>query len=137
MKASTQLQNIPLDAYLNFSQNLEQKQLFKAKFSEVVDEALIQAMESQQILSFLVFPVFIEEEFWGFIGFDDCTSERDWKLSDINFLKTVTSNLESSIKRRKDKLSLKSLNLELESRVKELAVSNLELEQFAYVTSHD
>ena len=33
-------------------------------------------LEEQDILSILAMPIFIDEEFWGFIGFDDCSSER-------------------------------------------------------------
>ena len=33
-------------------------------------------LEEQDILSILAMPIFIDEKFWGFIGFDDCKSER-------------------------------------------------------------
>ena len=33
-------------------------------------------LEPQGILSILVTPVFVNEEFWGFVGFDNCKTER-------------------------------------------------------------
>jgi len=33
-------------------------------------------LEEQGVLSVLAVPIFIEEQFWGFIGFDECKSER-------------------------------------------------------------
>ena len=33
-------------------------------------------LTSQGILSILVVPVFLQDEFWGFVGFDDCHKER-------------------------------------------------------------
>lgn len=35
-----------------------------------------QHLQAQGILSIIVVPVFIHNEFWGFVGFDDCHSER-------------------------------------------------------------
>ncbi|MDX1523827.1 MAG: PAS domain S-box protein, partial [Anaerolineae bacterium] len=35
-------------------------------------------LAAQQILSMLVVPIHIEDEFWGYIGLDDCHLEREW-----------------------------------------------------------
>lgn len=103
------LQNVPLSEYMLLFQELEQNLPFVAKVSEIQDQNLKEALTGREIKSILLFPVFIEEEFWGFVGFDDYKAERDWKQSEINFLKSFTSNLESAIKRRKDQLSLENL----------------------------
>jgi len=33
-------------------------------------------LSPQGILSILIVPIFMEDKFWGFIGFDDCHNER-------------------------------------------------------------
>jgi light-regulated signal transduction histidine kinase (bacteriophytochrome) len=67
---------------------------------------------------------------YGFIGFDDCTNERGWNEEELHFLQSITSNLSSAISRR-------NAMLEVEKKAKELERINHELEQFAYVASHD
>jgi PAS domain S-box-containing protein len=36
-------------------------------------------LQSQDILSMMVVPVFSDNSFWGFIGFDDCHNLREWE----------------------------------------------------------
>jgi signal transduction histidine kinase len=40
------------------------------------------------ILSILVLPVFLQEQFWGFVSFDDCHAERDFPKEDVNILRS-------------------------------------------------
>jgi PAS domain S-box-containing protein len=35
-------------------------------------------MEDQEILALLAMPIFVEDRWWGFIGFDDCTNGEAW-----------------------------------------------------------
>jgi PAS domain S-box-containing protein len=48
---------------------------------------------SQDVVSFLVVPIFIEDQFWGFIGFDDCRSERIWTWGEVSILLTMTGTI--------------------------------------------
>jgi len=50
-------------------------------------------LEPQSIKSLLVIPIFIESNFWGFIGFDDCTRERTWSEADENVLTTAAISI--------------------------------------------
>lgn len=50
-------------------------------------------MEMQGILSYLFLPIFSKNSFWGWIGFDDCKSERQWNQDEINALHTVSKNI--------------------------------------------
>jgi|GEM_PF-1074262 len=104
-----ELQNVPLEVFTHLFTSLESNQSFMGIVSQLEDENLKGILEVQGIKSILIFPLFVENSFWGFMGFEDCTKERNWKQSELNFLKTFSSNLESAIKRRKDKNTLEVL----------------------------
>ncbi len=46
-------------------------------------------LEPQGIRSLLVLPILLDERFWGFIGFDDCHSERAWGGIEESILRTA------------------------------------------------
>ena len=45
---------------------------------------------SQGILSFLMVPVFLRNEFWGFVGFNDCHRERLFTLDEETILRSAS-----------------------------------------------
>jgi PAS domain S-box-containing protein len=59
-------------------------------------------LEIQDIKSFILMPIFVNENFYGFIGFDDCTTERVWSEDEISFLASVTTNLSLAIDRKEN-----------------------------------
>ncbi|MCD4667399.1 MAG: PAS domain S-box protein, partial [Sulfurimonas sp.] len=46
-------------------------------------------LELQNIKSILVMPIWFEGKFWGFIGFDDCTTQRVWHELEKDVLKAL------------------------------------------------
>jgi PAS domain S-box-containing protein len=52
------------------------------------------------IRSMIVVPIFVEEEWWGFIGFDDCVREREWSAAEIDALKAAASTLGAALQRQ-------------------------------------
>jgi PAS domain S-box-containing protein len=54
---------------------------------------------AQEILSLLIVPVFVGDEWWGFIGFDACREARAWPPAEIDALKTAAGTLSAAIER--------------------------------------
>jgi len=53
-----------------------------------------------EIKSVLVYPLYIQNHLWGFVGFDDCFHNRVWLDDEINLLKTVTGNIANALERK-------------------------------------
>ena len=64
-------------------------------------------LRAQEIQSILVVPIFVGGKWWGFIGFDDCLSEREWFAIEIEALKTAASTLGAAIQRRQAEEALR------------------------------
>jgi len=58
-------------------------------------------LTAQGILSLVVFPVFANKQLWGFIGFDQCKTEREWSTTELEVLSAAASTLGSVIERKK------------------------------------
>ena len=52
---------------------------------------------AEHIQSTVFVPVFAGDEWWGFMGFDDCDEPRSWADSEIDLLKVAASNLGTAI----------------------------------------
>ncbi len=48
---------------------------------------------AQGIHSVLILPIFTGGQLWGFVGFDDCSAEREWTESELNLLLGLTITL--------------------------------------------
>lgn len=57
-------------------------------------------LEAQEIKSILVVPIFVSGRFWGFIGFDDCHSNRIWTESEISVLNAIASSIGGVFQRK-------------------------------------
>jgi diguanylate cyclase (GGDEF)-like protein/PAS domain S-box-containing protein len=44
-------------------------------------------------------PVFMGEEWWGYLGFDDCTQDRVWDVSEVDALRLVAASLGEALRR--------------------------------------
>ena len=67
-------------------------------------------LSSQGIESIVLVPLFVNESWWGFLGFDECTGEREWSTIEIDALRTAASTLSAAIQRRANEQE--RLNLE-------------------------
>jgi diguanylate cyclase (GGDEF)-like protein len=72
-------------------------------------------LQGQNILSMALMPIFVDNQWWGFIGFDDCAAERYWTDTELEALHITASifgsaetrvRAEQKLIRRQDALSL-------------------------------
>ncbi len=58
-------------------------------------------LDPQDILSLLAMPIYIGDDCWGFIGFDECRRERVWTASEQDILMAMTGTLGAAIQRHR------------------------------------
>ncbi len=55
-------------------------------------------LEAQSTVSCLLVPIFLADEFWGFIGFDDCSKSSDWSETETGVLRIIANGIAGYIK---------------------------------------
>ncbi|MEX0968771.1 MAG: PAS domain S-box protein [Bacteroidia bacterium] len=94
------LQNIPFEAVKEFVAPLKIRKHFSVNTAQLPDGDFRNLLMSQNIQSCLLLPIFIKNHFHGFLGYDDCTSTREWDENEIDFLKTLAVNFAAAIDKR-------------------------------------
>jgi PAS domain S-box-containing protein len=96
------------------------------------DELERQVLGAQAVRSLLALPLMIDDQWTGFIGFDNCHAEAEWSPSEVALLQTAASQISLNLQQRRARRELEELNASLEARVAarttELAEKNAALE---------
>jgi PAS domain S-box-containing protein len=58
-----------------------------------------ETMIKQGIISMLIIPVFLQDLFWGFVGFDDCSKEREFTTNQVAILHSGSLLITSAMQR--------------------------------------
>ena len=111
------LKNISHELAKYYLDNLVKKKVFKSLTANVTDLRFKNSLMSQNIVSVLMFPIFVKDKFYGFIGFDDCTKNQDWTDDEIGVLQILANNIATNIER----IEFETLLQESEERFKLLA----------------
>ena len=67
-------------------------------------------LEGQDIKSLIAVPIFVGETWWGFIGFDDCLSARQWSSVETEALRAAARTLGAALQRKEADETLRKAN---------------------------
>lgn len=103
-KADLVLQITPLQQFTHEKlsevvEKVRDKKPFTSFTSKLGDTFFRKLLSDNDIQSILILPIFIKDEFNGFIGMDDCSSERVWLEDEIKILQTLAGNFAAAIER--------------------------------------
>lgn len=113
------LQNQKMEEFPVIYSVLEEKKVYQTLVKDIPDKKFREILESQEVVSMLHFPIFVDGRFHGFIGFDDCTQERIWNEEEIQYLQTLGTNIANAIKLRHTTGELKTSEYKFKSMVEE------------------
>jgi PAS domain S-box-containing protein len=95
------LKEMPFQFFADQLEGLKEGAVYSKTTDKVNNEGVRKLLENLGIKSILIVPLFVGPEFWGFVGFDDCSKPRVWNEMDKDVLKTFASSLASAIERNK------------------------------------
>ncbi|MBN2148842.1 MAG: GAF domain-containing protein [Anaerolineales bacterium] len=68
------------------------------------------ALRKEDVLSVAVVPIFVAQQWWGYIGFDDCVNEREWSSVEMDALRAAASTMGAAILRQQSEEEIRRWN---------------------------
>ena len=101
------LQGIPYEMIPSWKKILKEKGRVYSENIQELPEDLIAILEPQEIKSIVVYPLYVQGAFFGFIGFDECVRNKDWSVSELELLRTISGIIANAYERKRMEQSLK------------------------------
>ncbi|MCS7078336.1 MAG: PAS domain-containing protein, partial [Bacteroidia bacterium] len=120
-----QMHNLPISVFNEFYPTIAKNQVYQAIVKDLPSGEFKDILLSQSIKSLIVSPVFVENKFYGFIGWDDCFEERIFTEDEVNAVYSLSSSLSSALQNIRNQMQIQQKNQELIAREEELK-QNLE-----------
>ena len=89
------------EGFDRWAQALGSGQVIHGATRSFPDRERVELHDGEGILSLVVMPITVDDEWWGYIGFDHCEEERLWQQAEIDALTVAANTLGAAIRRRR------------------------------------
>ncbi|MCC9071104.1 PAS domain S-box protein [Flavobacterium sp. F-65] len=102
IKQITKLRGFSTENLHEIFAQAQNKKILNTLTSKLKDSFFKELLIANEIKSILILPLYINDEFTGFIGFDDCTNEKKWTEDEIYILQSLANNISSTLERNRN-----------------------------------
>jgi len=95
-----ELQGFPYDSVPSWKRMLIEEGLVYSEDIRQLPADLYDALDPQAIRSIIVYPLYVKQQFFGFIGFDECVRNKAWSRMELELLRTISGIIASSFERK-------------------------------------
>lgn len=138
---SEQIKEIQTDDYPLFVEKLEAGQIINNDFSvfekKNESEVLLQIFKTLNITSFIVFPMFVDQNFIGFTIFDVLSKQREWTDETIKAFHITNQLIANALLKKRTAHKLDQLLEDLAEKNKSLQELNATKDKFFSIIAHD
>jgi PAS domain S-box-containing protein len=94
------LQAIPYSLFPSWKELMHTDNAIEAFDFAQLPEDIYSVFRPHQIVSLLAFPLYIDNKYFGFIGFAEAKRKRNWESGEKEFLKTLTNIVANSFEQK-------------------------------------
>ena len=84
----------------------QNKVICYSDIEDIADEEVKGILRPHNILSILVVPLIVDNQYFGFVGFDDCNERRTWPEEDIEIIMSISRIISGTIGRQQAEVAL-------------------------------
>ena len=95
-----ELQGVPYELIPSWKKILLKEGRVYSENIKQLPSDLVDILEPQDIKSIVVYPLFVNGSYFGFIGFDECNRDISWPKSQLELLKTVSGIIANAFERK-------------------------------------
>jgi signal transduction histidine kinase len=132
-----ELQDIPWSIFADLRLVMLERKTYSAIVKEIKNDSFRETLQSQEIKAVLFVPIYSNDLFWGWVGFDNCQTDETFTESQQDALLVLASTIGNVIAMQKQQAEIQLANDRLKTALNSEKEVNKLKSRFVTTASHE